>query len=338
MPVIPGALGEGARSASSEAASNIRAAVPSLVTPSRFRYERCARTAPVPRKPCRTMRAFTITRRTRLPYSRRSAVRNAATPPRPRRARVGLAGDRGGQLRPTWPARWAAARTCATNNFGSRSRLFLRRPSLGCKSRSSIIVPAKHSRSAAYGRRTAPCRVDGTAPNSCADLDNPAVARSARHRPLSCDPVCTRASSPGPIPYYSGCLEGVLAESRIGSRPSGTNSANPVPLSEALGCLVESASVAEGLLHFCAKSSFGAAIFFGRRCCGSSIEGPIMRSADAPPLGICGLDLGAFEAAVGEGRDWGTGPSSSGGGASGSAPIYARYRCVSSGNGRPRRK
>jgi hypothetical protein len=37
----------------------------------------------------------------------------------------------------------------------------------------------------------------------CAGLENPAVAQSARHRPLSCDPVCTRASPAGPVPYYS---------------------------------------------------------------------------------------------------------------------------------------
>jgi hypothetical protein len=37
MPVITGALGEGTQSASSETASNIRAASPSLVTPSRLR-------------------------------------------------------------------------------------------------------------------------------------------------------------------------------------------------------------------------------------------------------------------------------------------------------------
>src|SRR5260370_22505813 len=76
-------------------------------------------------------------------------------------------------------------------------------------------------------------------------------------------------------------MEGVSAESRIGARPSGQNSASPVQISEALGGLVESAGVAEGLLHFCAKSSFGAEIFFGRRCCGSSIGAPIVRSADA---------------------------------------------------------
>jgi hypothetical protein len=150
-----------------------------------------------------TMRAFTITRRARVPYSRRSAARQAATPPRPRPARVCPAENRAGQFRPTSPARCAAARTCARNSFGARSRLLIR-PSLGWSSWSSSIVPAKLSRSAAYGRRAAPCRADGTASNPCAGLENAAVAQSARHRPLSCDPVCTRASSAGPIPYYSG--------------------------------------------------------------------------------------------------------------------------------------
>jgi len=114
--------------------------------------------------------AFTITRRAPLPYRRRSAVRNAATPPRPRLAPVYPAEGRAGQLRPTRPASCAAARTCATNSFGARSPLL--RPSLGWNSWSSSIVPVKLSRSAAYGRRTAPRRADGTASNTCAGLES----------------------------------------------------------------------------------------------------------------------------------------------------------------------
>src|SRR5260370_34524875 len=122
-------------------------------------------------------------------------------------------------------------------------------------------------------------------------------------------------------------MKGLLAESRIGSRPSGTNSANPVPTFRSLGGLVESAGVAEGLLHFGARSSFGAAVFVGRRCSAASIEAPIMRSADALPLVICGLDLGAFATAVAKGRDWGAGSSPGGVAPTGSSPICARCHC-----------
>ena len=90
---------------------------------------------------------------------------------------------------------------------------------------------------------------------------------------------------------------------------------------------MESAGVAKGLLHFAAKSSFGAAIFFVHHRCPSSTGAPIMRSAKALPLVICGLDLGAFAAAVAKGRDWGAGSSPGGVAPTGSSPICARCRC-----------
>jgi hypothetical protein len=52
-----------------------------------------------------------------------------------------------------------------------------------------------------------------------------------------------------------------------------------------------------------------------------------MRSADALPLVICGLDLGVFAAAVAKGRDWGAGTSPGGVAPTGSSPICARCRC-----------
>jgi len=116
----------------------------------------------------------------------------------------------------------------------------------------------------------------------------------------------------------------VLAERRIGSRPSGTNSAPPMPVPGWLQWLVESGGCAGRLLHFCAKSSFGVEIFIWRRCCLSSIGASITRGADAPPLVICELHLGAFEAAVTKEGDCGAGRSGGGGAATGSSPICAR--------------
>lgn len=75
--------------------------------------------------------------------------------------------------------------------------------------------------------------------------------------------VCLSAS---PNPCYYRRLEGKLAETRIGSRPSGTNSAPPTPPFVSPGCWEKGDGVAGGVLDLRAKRPLGPAISCRCRC------------------------------------------------------------------------
>jgi hypothetical protein len=63
-----------------------------------------------------------------------------------------------------------------------------------------------------------------------------------------------------------------------------------------------------------------------------------MGSAETLPLFVGRLELGAFDGALTTRADWTSGISPDAGATAGSSPICARYRRVSAGNGRPRRR